>query len=157
VKPPRLYHFDRKTNTQVLEDLPNSIDLKHYLLSEVSNNVSESSAKSLGRALGGWLRSFHSWANKGDQAEFKSMLDKHQVMKDLKFYINYTMLMETVENFPALLDESRGVFEEVRDSAAAELKREDHDDGYGIIHGDFWTGKYVWSGLSSLVIFVGGD
>ncbi|KAJ5139231.1 uncharacterized protein N7515_004079 [Penicillium bovifimosum] len=146
VKPPLLLHFDRKTNTQVLEDLPDSIDLKHYLLSETSNDVSESTAKSLGRTLGGWLRSFHSWADKAEQAELKSVLGKHQVMKDLKFYINYTMLMDTVENFPGLLEESRGVFEEVGDSAAAELTREDHDDGYGIIHGDFWTGKYVWTG-----------
>ncbi|KAJ5545400.1 hypothetical protein N7461_007704 [Penicillium sp. DV-2018c] len=159
VKPPLLLHFDRKTNTQVLEDLPSSIDLKHYLLSEISNGVSESTAKSLGRALGGWLRSLHSWADKAEQAEFKAMLGTHQVMKDLKFYVNYTMLMDTIENFPGLLEETRGVFDEVRNYAAAESKREDHDDGYGIIHGDFWTGNVLipnvhLTGQSETTLFI---
>lgn len=52
------------------------------------------------------------------------------------------MLLETIGNFPALLEEVRGGFENVRDFAAAELKQPGHEDGYGIIQGDFWTAKY---------------
>lgn len=102
-----------------------------------------SSARSLGRALGSWLRSFHDWAADEKQAECRDTLAKNGVMKDLKFYVNYAMLIDTIENFPNILGESRDVFERVRDFAAAELKREHCDDVYGIIHGDFWTGKYV--------------
>lgn len=51
------------------------------------------------------------------------------------------MLLDTSANFPEILEESRVVFEEVHNFAAAELKKEDHDDKYGLIHGDFWTGK----------------
>lgn len=69
------------------------------------------------------------------------MLTENISMKELKYHINYSMLLETIEKFPEILEESRGVFEKVRDFAAAELKKLDHDDEYGIIHGDFWTGK----------------
>ncbi|KAJ5782225.1 hypothetical protein N7457_003999, partial [Penicillium paradoxum] len=143
VKPPRLFHFDRETHTQVLEDLPNSLNLKNYLLSEVSHGTSRASAQSLGRAIGGWLRSFHEWTIQPEQEELTSVLNKSDVMKDLKFYINYVMLVDTIKDFPVLLEDSRGVFEEVRDLAAAELKRQDYDDSYGIIHGDFWTGNVL--------------
>lgn len=63
-------------------------------------------------------------------------------MKQLKFWVNYTMLIDTIANFPDILTQSRDVFEQVRDFAATELTKQNHDNEYGIIHGDFWTGKY---------------
>jgi hypothetical protein len=62
-------------------------------------------------------------------------------LKNLKFYINYTWLLDTIGNFPAILEDSREIFEKARDFAAEELKRTELDDGYNVIHGDFWTGK----------------
>jgi hypothetical protein len=103
--------------------------------------MSKTSALALGNSLGSWLRSFHSWASKPEQAEIRSILSGNQTLKDLKFYINYTWLLDTIEKFPAILEDSRDVFEKVRDSAAEELKRTDYDDEYNVIHGDFWTGK----------------
>lgn len=144
VKTPRVLHFDADTDTQILEDLPDSVDLKTFLLSSVSSGMSKSSAESLGRALGSWLRSFHDWGSNKDQAGCKATLSKNESMKELKFWVNYTILIDTIANFPHILEKSRHVFEEVRDFAAAELTKQDHDDEYGIIHGDFWTGKYVY-------------
>jgi hypothetical protein len=34
-------------------------------------------------------------------------------------------------------------------NAAAELERQNYDEGYGVIHGDFWTGKYALLDLNS--------
>jgi hypothetical protein len=141
VKTPRVFHFDQENNTQVLEDLPNSIDLKNFLLSDLSHGVSETSGRSLGSALGSWLKSFHNWASKSEQADSRSLLAQNGTMKDLKFYVNYSMLMDTIANFPGILEDSRGVFEEIKDFAAEELKKSEEEDGFGIIHGDFWTGK----------------
>jgi hypothetical protein len=141
VKTPRVFHFDQENNTQVLEDLPHSIDLKNFLLSDLSHGVSETSGRSLGSALGSWLKSFHNWASKSEQADSRSLLAQNGTMKDLKFYVNYSMLMDTIANFPGILEDSRGVFEELKDFAAAELKKSEEEDGFGIIHGDFWTGK----------------
>lgn len=141
VKTPRLFHFDKETNTQILEDLPDSVDLKHYLISDVSHDMSNTSARALGHSLGSWLRAFHAWASKPEQAETREILSKNQALKNLKFYINYTWLLDTIGNFPAILADSREIFEKVRDFAAEELKRTELDDEYNVIHGDFWTGK----------------
>lgn len=150
VKTPRLLDFNRETDTQVLEDLPYSIDLKNFLLSEVSRDLSESSGRALGSALGSWLRLFHHWAAEEQQMESRKVLGENKVMKDLKFWVNYTLLMNTIENFPSILEQDRDIFEKIRDLAAAELERQDHDNGYGIIHGDFWTGKYALLDLDSM-------
>ncbi|OQD72107.1 hypothetical protein PENPOL_c001G00212 [Penicillium polonicum] len=143
VKTPRLLDFNRETNTQVFEDLPNSIDLKNFLLSKVSHDLSESSGRALGSALGSWLRSFHHWTAEEQQIECTKILGGNKVMKDLKFWVNYTMLLDTIENFPDILEGNREIFEKVRDLAAAELEQQSHDDGYGVIHGDFWTGNIL--------------
>lgn len=150
VKTPRLLDFNRETNTQVFEDLPNSIDLKNFLLSKVSHDLSESSGRALGRALGSWLRSFHHWTAEKEQIESTKILGENKVMKDLKFWVNYTLLLDTIENFPDILEGNRDIFEKVRDLAAAELEQQSHDDRYGVIHGDFWTGKYALLDLDSM-------
>lgn len=125
----------------MLEDLPNSVDLKTFLLSGFPEPLPKSSALSIGRGLGSWLRSLHIWSAKNEQPSSQQKLFENKPMQQIKFYANYTLLVETVGNFPALLEQSRGMFEEVRDAAAAELKSENRSDEYGIIHGDFWTGK----------------
>jgi hypothetical protein len=142
-------NFDKETNTQVLEDLPNSVDLKNFLISDVSDGITDTAARTLGRAMGFWLRSFHSWGNEDAQLKAKATVAENTAMRDLKFYINYTMLIDTIPNFPDILGESRDVFEKIRDMAADELKKVDGSNDYGIIHGDFWTGKYVQADVPS--------
>jgi hypothetical protein len=143
VRTPVLLNFDKETNTQILEDLPNSVDLKNFLISDLSDGITDSMARTLGHAMGSWLRAFHTWGNQSAQLKTKETIAGNTAMRDLKFYINYTMLIDTIPNFPGILEESRDVFEKVRDMAADELKNIDDTDDYGIIHGDFWTGKYV--------------
>ncbi len=61
---PHLYLFNKKTKTQVLEDIPGVVDLKTLLMSPAANDVlSHSLASSIGRILGSWLRSYHSWVS----------------------------------------------------------------------------------------------
>lgn len=60
-------------------------------------------------------------------------------MRDLRYAINYTMLIARVEQFPSILGSEREVFEAVAKKTRVEL-----DERKGaLIHGDFWTGKYV--------------
>jgi hypothetical protein len=144
VKTPRLFCFDPKSCTQVLEDLPNSLDLKSFLISEASDSLSKNFALSIGHALGSWLRSLHNWSAEKEQATLAKKLGENQSMQQIKFYANYTLLIESIENFPMLLEESRSIFKKVHDLAALELKNQEQSEEYGIIHGDFWTGKSVF-------------
>ncbi|GKZ83568.1 hypothetical protein AnigIFM56816_008663 [Aspergillus niger] len=143
VKTPRLFSFNRETYTAVLEDLPDSLDLKSYLISTAaSNNVTQGWASSIGRALGNWLRSFHHWADNEAQSGVAAEMDKNQYMRDLKFMVNYDALVNTIDKYPTVLGDSRDVFSKVREMAAAELSRKD-GNGFGMIHGDFWSGNVL--------------
>lgn len=64
-------------------------------------------------------------------------------MEAIKYRFNYVALIENIERFPNILEGSRDVFEKVRDLAAAEFQEQDDDEGYGIIHGNFWTGNVL--------------
>ncbi|KAJ5752205.1 hypothetical protein N7520_009122 [Penicillium odoratum] len=142
VKTPRVFYFNKETNTQVLEDLPKSLDLKNFLLSDLAKGASEAMGRSLGRSLGTWLRSFHDWADKPEQKECRSLLAQNQAMKTLKFHVNYALLVDTIAQFPALLEQSRSVFEDVKSLAERDMNNKDQG-GCGIIHGDFWTGNVL--------------
>jgi hypothetical protein len=126
-----------------MEDLPSALDLKTFLLSpSIASTISREWATSIGRTLGIWLRSFHTWIDDPAQAEVASGFEKNETMKKLKFSINYDSLLKMVGAHPDLLEGSRGVFERVRERAAAELE-EGVGGPIGAIHGDFWSGKYV--------------
>ncbi|KAL4763513.1 kinase-like domain-containing protein [Aspergillus foveolatus] len=147
VKSPKLLHFSRSTYTQVMEDLPDSVDLKTFLLSfDVSERVSREWVLSISRTIGSWLRLFHVWSIHPAQAEFAKQLAENTVMRDLKFSINYDSLVSMIDAFPDILGDSHtsSVFQRVRDAAAAELEDADTQDGtIGPIHGDLWSGNVL--------------
>lgn len=159
-KAPRLLWFDRATNTQVLEDFPDAIDLKAKLLSsavqsqEKKHPLAENVqlGRSIGVALGAWLRSFHSWTSERGPARssLRQAIANNEPMRKLKRQITYDALVRVVSQFPEALGDQLSVLEEVQAAAAAEFDKRppvESDDGednnWGIIHGDFWSGKYV--------------
>lgn len=61
----------------------------------------------------------------------------NKTMRDLKFMVNYDMVVGTIERFPVILEEKRSPLEAVRESVKKELDERDGE----LIHGDFWSGK----------------
>lgn len=61
----------------------------------------------------------------------------NKAMRDLKFMVNYDMLVATTDRFPDILEEKRGILEGVRESVKREMEERDGE----LIHGDFWSGK----------------
>ncbi len=147
VKAPHLYFFDRETNTQVLEDFPGAIDLKTILISPAANRtLSRSVATSIGYALGSWLRSFHNWTSAPSQKDLRRKMWKNEPMRELKHQISYNSFIEVVEGFPEILGDGKNILEEVKEIATTEFQRKAGDEDtegeeWGIIHGDFWSGK----------------
>ena len=134
VTTPHLHLFSRETNTQIYTDLPASTELKTYALTHA---LTQAECSRLGTALGKWTKSFHAWAAAPEQEELRVKMGGNEEMRDLKFAINYTTLVATVENFPEILEVSKGVFESVAKKTKEELDREKGS----LIHGDFWSGK----------------
>ncbi|KAJ9410292.1 hypothetical protein DTO045G8_1755 [Paecilomyces variotii] len=149
VKSPRLFHFNQQTNTHIMEDLPNALDLKTFLRSSAASALSEPSATAIGHAIGKWLASFHTWGSAPERSDLVVEIQKNQLMKELKYQINYEVLMQTIDNFPDILEASRGVFEKVKCLAKEELERKKDEDGIGLIHGDFWTGNILLPNASN--------
>ncbi|KAL4784576.1 kinase-like domain-containing protein [Aspergillus varians] len=143
-KSPRLLHFAPSTYTQVMEDLPDAVDLKTFMLSPgVAESLSREWTLSIGRTLGTWLRSFHSWVADPTQKDVATQFGEFKVMRDLKFSINYDGFLTMVDVYPDILAGSRAVFEKVRELAAEELKETQGTAVIGPIHGDFWSGNVL--------------
>ncbi|KAI1396923.1 kinase-like domain-containing protein [Hypoxylon fuscum] len=146
VQVPRLYLFDQNTNTQVLQDIPGVVDLKTFLVSNITKAVlSQSLATSVGYALGAWLRSFHSWTSvHSQQSDVK--LGNNEPMRQLKYRITYDSFISNLEQFPDVLGGHREALEVVKHMATEEFTRTSGDgqgEEWGIIHGDFWTGNIL--------------
>ncbi|OJJ89428.1 uncharacterized protein ASPGLDRAFT_31124 [Aspergillus glaucus CBS 516.65] len=142
VKTPFLYHFDLATHTQILEDLPAAQDLKSYIIAH-GHEFPESLARSIGRGLGEWLCAFHAWTEDDDaRGDLKKRMCADRFMAELKFSVNYDNLVKAVGKFPGMLEESRVVFEKVWEMAKEEIGKA-HGKGFGLIHGDFWTGNVL--------------
>lgn len=144
---PKCYFYDEASNTQILEFLPNGIDLKNYVLTNFSSPTPLSYRphfQQLGKELAQWIIGFHRKADedagdaskRGEKSELYAGLENCGFMQDLKFKINYDWLIESIESFPDVLEEARECFEEFRSAA-----QEDRKGDLMPIHGDFWTGK----------------
>ncbi len=147
VKTPRLYLFIRDANIQVLEDFPASDDLKSIFVSPARNQILTAPvAASIGHNIGAWLRSFHDWSM-SPNTRLKDFGD-NEPMRKLKYAITYDSYLRVLEtNFPYLLDGHREALLQIKEVATKEFERTSNDGyvdkNWGLIHGDFWTGKYV--------------
>ncbi|KAI1144537.1 kinase-like domain-containing protein [Hypoxylon sp. FL0543] len=141
VRTPKFLHFDEANNSQIQECLHNGIDLKTYALKTYAESNSEATKHQcvqLGKALGRWLRGFHDWAAK--QESLRKVVAGNKDLQQLKHFINFSWLLDRVQQFPSILSDAQSVFEEVKNMAAAEL---DDESKLQVIHGDFWSGNIL--------------
>ncbi|KAI0424277.1 kinase-like domain-containing protein [Xylaria sp. FL1042] len=141
VRTPKFYHFDEQNSTQIQEILRDGEDLKTYALSTYPANTPDTArphCHQLGRALGKWLREFHTWS--ATQTELRKTVAENTDIQQLKHFINFSWLLDRVAQFPSILSEAKEVFEKVKDMAAKELEDESRLQA---IHGDFWTGNIL--------------
>lgn len=146
VRSPLLYLFNRKTNTQVLEDCSNTTDLKTIFTSPVVKDVLPgTSPASVGHDIGSWLRSFHEWTSEPRQAPLRETIGHNTEAQKLKRKITYDSFVQILEIYPELVKGYAEKLKSIQDALTAEFELDQPpqgDDGsWGLIHGDFWTGK----------------
>jgi len=147
LRTPHMYLFDRNTNTQVLEDLSGSIDMKAVLKSSLTSSVLPRPILSgIGRALGTWLQSFHSWVSEPPQADLQKSIGKNESMRKIRYEISYGAFIDIVQKFQKVweIEGCEEALEEVKHMATGEYAMTTQDEAgqsWGIIHADFWSGK----------------
>lgn len=147
VRSPRLYLFDRKTNTQVLEDCSNTTDLKTIFISPMAKNILPgTSPASVGHDMGSWLRFFHQWSSEPGQAQLRATIGRNTEARKLKRKITYDSFVAILERYhPEVVEGHVEKLKSIQNAMTAEFELNEPpqgDDGrWGLIHGDFWTGK----------------
>ncbi|KAF4333841.1 cytoplasmic trna 2-thiolation 2 [Fusarium beomiforme] len=143
ISTPETYYFNRDTNTQVQEYLPEALSLKDYALKYYAAPTSPTlngQCDQLGHGLGSWLRSFHGWSQEPKQAALREVFAGNKEMQGLKNMINYRQLLQMIDRHPEILSDARDVLQDVSDLATRELADE---SALYPIHGDFWTGNIL--------------
>ena len=140
VRTPKFYHFDEENTNQFLEFMPNGTTLKEYALKYYATPTPESlkpEAYQVGKSVGLWLNGFTQWS--AGHPELRPTAAKNMEAFGFRFWLEFGMLADRVDQYPDVLGDVKDVFAEVTKMADAESKDESK---LQIVHGDFWTGKY---------------
>ena len=143
VRTPKLLLYDDLSNTQVMEYLPNSTNLKAYINSHLNSATPaelEPHCHALGKALGHYISACHH--NTDDK--LRETLKSNSQMQNLKHMINYDWMLDRIGQLPEILGDAKSTFTAVKEMAWKEL---DHEGELMITHGDLWPGKRVVSCL----------
>lgn len=146
IKAPRLHLFKREANVQILEDFSDTTDLKTILVSPgIHASLPEPSLASIGRELGSWLRSFHTWTSAPEQVSLRETIGHNEGMRKLKRSITYDSFLGILELYPQLVEGHLEALQTVKETMIAQFEVDtppiDREEEWGLIHGDFWTGK----------------
>lgn len=103
------------------------------------------SPASVGRDIGSWLRCFHQWSSEPGQAQLRATIGRNTEARKLKRKITYDSFVTILEEYPELVQGHVEKLKIIQNVMAAEFELNEPpqgDDGsWGLIHGDFWTGK----------------
>ncbi|KAH8891695.1 hypothetical protein GQ53DRAFT_150222 [Thozetella sp. PMI_491] len=147
IRTPRLYLRNSETNTQLIEDFADTIDLKWIIAGPLANSIlTRPVAASIGREIGAWLRSFYIWAALPEQTDFLAQVAAIEPMRKMKYEVTYGSFIKILEDFPDLLEGHREALDAVVASTKKDFERPITDsDGqhWGLIHGDCWTGNVL--------------
>lgn len=133
---PRLHHFIEDQNIQIIEYLSHTVTVKEALPS-----FSNLQSASIGHSIGSWLRALHDWTSKPEQASLHDMMVENKDMKALKWKITYEQGTQVLKRFPEVFAKWGEMWGDIKTSREAEYGNEGSGT-VGIVHGDFWSGKY---------------
>jgi hypothetical protein len=138
VRTPKYYDWDEENTNQILEFMPNGTTMKNYVLRHFDSvSPNDPAPRQLGKSLGLWLRNFTEWSAR-HAAELRPLVIVNEEGKNVRHWVNFLWLAESVKNYPEILGEAKDVFAEV-EKAVAEEGRD--DSKIQCIHADFWPGK----------------
>lgn len=140
-----LYQFDNKTNTQILEDLSNTIDIKLVLESlTISSVLFKFILIFIDFALRVWFWSFHLWILASAQAVLRDIMGNNKPLRKIKYAISYKIFVDIVQKFSEIWKAHSKTLQKVQNMIVVEYSKDTQQNvknSRGLIHGDFWTRK----------------
>ncbi|KAI0185139.1 kinase-like domain-containing protein [Xylaria flabelliformis] len=147
VKAPKIFSFDEKTHTQVLQDFVDTADMTTILESpSVSEVLPGSSRASLRLSVGSWLRMFHNWAAEPAQSALTSKVGTNEGIHKLQCLTPTIASLRSSSDIPKS-SRTMDTLKEVQATMQNEFngpQTTEQDGGvHGLIHGDFWGGNIL--------------
>lgn len=150
IRTPLTFLYISPLQIQVIEDLHPAKDLADIITSRNDDSLQTDFAAT-GFTLGAWLRSFHDWSKEPQrQHRFNWLMSDNSGSRVLKRETTYDTIVDIAKGFPVIPNKDLDMLDRVRARAMFEHKQWLMGDPtltegicYGLIHSDFWTGKYV--------------
>lgn len=146
VSTPRLFYANDEACVSVIEFVTSSINLTQALTWDDPPRLTSDHAFAAGVALGTWLRAFHHWSSQPAREELLAFVKQNTAMSELKYRVEYGIILEVLQHFPDVLASHRDILEGVVASVAKDFKEQSGSEttnDWTIIHGDFCLGKSV--------------
>lgn len=146
---PHLLHVNPSNSTLVIEDFESdSVDWRKQL-SQADSSQNQWVGVN-GKTIGRWLRAYHRWTMEDSQQPLRDAMRGYEEMGRFRRWIHYAGIPKWTEENGLLDDETRIILKQVEQllvNEFADTQSRRLTEEWGPIHGDFWTGKYVWSKL----------
>ena len=97
----------------------------------------------IGHHLGSWLRSFHEWALEPQRAALRAQLGQKDPVRRLKCSVTFDVFLKVLQGFPELLNGREETLQAGQEAMTKEFQKSatDEGEGWGLVHGDLWSGK----------------
>ncbi|KAJ5757275.1 uncharacterized protein N7511_007457 [Penicillium nucicola] len=132
VRPPCPYWLSSEHHLQVMENLPNTIDLSKYFLTPAGGAISDHYASSIGRALGLWLRAFHAKTSEESHLTYLKAVGRNVMNRTAMYSFYLSRLEQNIAGFPHIFCE---LGETIVSYVTKKLECE-KGESPGLIHGD---------------------
>ncbi|KAF3806445.1 hypothetical protein GCG54_00006210 [Colletotrichum gloeosporioides] len=147
VTTPKLFYFNRDTNTQVQEYQPTPLSLKLYAIEHfalLEPALVRAQCLEIGLGIGQWLRQFHDWSNSPAQSNLREIALANKEMQSIKHWANYQQLPNAMKRHPTVFRGCGDIFNAIVGKSTEELMDQ---KSLQVIHGDFWTGNILLQGV----------
>jgi len=155
IRTPLAFFYVLTSQIQIIEDLWPARSLADIIMSHDIDSQQAVFAK-IGFALGVWLRTFHDWAKGPEQDRLDRDMRDSGASRELKWRTTYETIVDIARGLPTIPKKYVDVLVEIRSKAMLEHKQwlkssspQLEGPYHGLIHGDFWTGKYGVFSLST--------
>lgn len=141
---PKSYLYNAEQQLQVIQYIPHTAPLHKSLAS-----LPKERARTIGLALGHWLRSFHSWTDAPAQHELRETVRQNTHALSLKHNVIWTQATAALRLLSSqgeimLSPPDEAEWDAARARAAHQISHPPRAEA-GIVHGDFWAGNVLVS------------